>query len=413
MSETEQPEASPPGKRGQAEDLSPDLTIRDWKGDKVAPETDADNQNQNQSVFSSRSGIQDPLIKPVTEPEEVVEAAQPAPAEEEPEPVQPGKKLRKGATEPGKGKKLAKSKRQLDRARRRQENYLQKRRKEKKLKVFYGRIRSVLKLCLAIFWCVLLWEMVNSPLWVFNPPRFEVENHHLLQPSQLSPLIKPWVGKPLYAIDTGKLARQIENRFELIDRAVVRRQLFPARLDIQLFEKQPWAELYVPAAFDEVQQAGKEAAKAGKPKPNIHMVPYGLITGNELISLKGYQYQPSLYPAVDKILVNPNTRLKHAYLKQLQETIWQARQIQGLHLEVVDIRDLNRVILRYREVPVILGTLSNSTSTRLARLVPLLPKIHEYRDIIEAVDLKWEEQVTFHKKPNVQLKKPVQEQVQG
>lgn len=379
----------------------------------MPPESDADNQNPNQSVFSTRSGIQDPLIKPVTEVEEITEAVIPEPTEEEEEPVKPSKKPRKGKGEPGQGKKLAKSKRQLDRARRRQENYLQKRRKEKKLKVFYGRIRAILKLCLAVFWCVLLWEMVNSPLWLFNPPRFEVENHHLLQPAQLNPLIKPWVGKPLYAIDTGKLAQQIEKRFELIERAVVRRQLFPARLDIQLFEKTPWAELYVPTAYDKVQQAEKEATKSGKPEANIQMVPYGVVAGNELISLKGYQYQPSLYPSVDKILVNPKTPLKLSYLKQLRETIWQARQIQGLHLEVVDIRDLNRVILRYREVPVILGALSNSTSTRLARLVPLLPKINEYRDIIEAVDLKWEEQVTFHKKPNAQLKKPAQDKVQG
>lgn len=421
MSETEQPEASSSRKPGQGADAQPDLTIRDWKGSKVPPESDGENQGQPQSVFSARSGIQDPLIKPAPEAEEAKEAEASESPEAEAEPVvpspadpagKPTRKPRKGKGEPGK-KKLAKSKRQLDRARRRQENYLQKRRRQKKLEVFYGRIRHVLKMCLAVFWFVLLCEMVNSSLWLFNPPRFEVENHHLLQPLQLNSLIKPWVGKPLYTIDTGVLARQIETQFELVDRAVVRRQLFPARLTIQLFEKRPWAELYVPAAYDKVQQAQKEAEKAGKAEPAIQMLPYGVVAQNALISLKGYQYSSALYPDTAKILVNPKTTLSEAYLNRLREIIWQAGQIKGLHLEVVDIRDVNRVILRYREVPVILGALNNSASTRLARLVPLLPKINEYHDIIEAVDLKWEEQATFHKKPNAQLKKPAQEQVQG
>lgn len=400
----------------------------------MSSESDAEKKN-GQSVFSARSGIQDPLIKAPAEPEQEPkepaeeaesEAAPPTQPEEETEPATPGKKPRKGKGdikkgEPKRGKKLARSKRQLDRARQRQENYLQKRRKEKKLKVFYGRIKAILKLCFALLWGILLWEMAHSSLWLLHSPQFSVENERILQSSQLTPLVKPWVGKPLYAIDTGKLAHQIEDRFELVEQAVVRRQLFPASLDIQVFEKKPWAELYSPAAYDKSQkrqkELDKEAEQTGKAAPKVTIRPYGVAAGDELISLSDYQYQSKLYPQAEKILVNPKTPMKQAYLKQLREIAWQARQIKGLHLETVDVRNLNQVVLRYREIPVILGKLNQGASERLARLIPLLPKMWEYRDVIESVDLQWEEQVTFHQRPDAKLKPPLDksqaEQVRG
>jgi cell division septal protein FtsQ len=407
-----------------------DLIHRPRKGPEVGLDSEADKAS-GQSVFSSRSGIQDPLVKtlpPAVEPEmppvpENEESALAPPAEEL-EPVTPDKRRKdNGSTKPG--EKLVKSRRQLDRVRRRQENYLQKRRKEKKLKVFYGRLKLVLQFCFAIVWGVLLWEMAHSSLWIFNAPRFQVENQRLVQASQLAPLVKPWVGIPIYAINTGKLADRIEADFDLVDRAVVRRLLFPARLNVQIFEKKPWAALYVPASYDQRQKQRANDAKASQLAANPKIgsqklfeettgfLPYGVVAVDELISLKGYQHQPKLYADMDNILVNPQTSLKSAYLLQLREIAWQARQIKGLHLEALDIRNPERVILRYREIPVILGQLNHSASDRLARLAPLLPKIEAYRDIIEAVDLKWEGQVTFHKKPNAQLKKSQPEKVRG
>jgi cell division septal protein FtsQ len=396
----------------------------------VGLDSEADKAS-GQSLFSSRSGIQDPLVKPLppsAEPEVTPAALENKESvsvpTEEPETVTPDKR-RNDKTSSKPGGKLLKSRRQMDRARRRQENYLQKRRKEKKLKVFYGRIQSLLKLCFAIVWGVLLWEMANSTLWLFNTPRFELENQQLVQASQLTPLVKPWVGKPIYAINTGQLADQIEADFDLVDQAVVRRLLFPPRLHVQIFEKKPWAALYVPASYDQPQKQRLNDPKAahftGKPESisqklsdeTTGLLPYGVAAEDALISLKGYQHQPRLYAGIDTILVNPKTSLTSAYLLQLREIAWQARQIKGFHLEALDIRNPERVILRYREIPVILGQLNRSASQRLARLAPLLPKIEAYRDMIESVDLKWEEQVTFHKKPNVRLEKPQPETVRG
>ncbi|WP_303673701.1 cell division protein FtsQ/DivIB [Vampirovibrio chlorellavorus] len=431
MSPIEQPEDAANREADQPASSMRDLTRALSRTADDTAEAEAEPLASGQSVFSSRSGIQDPLVKtPVTEGE------LPAPDEEaaycplSERPLKRGKK--------GKGKRkdksaknsaatrpeppAVKSRRQQERARRRQENYLQKRRKEKKLRVFYGRIRSILKLCCAFLWAFLLWEMFQSPLWVMSAPRYQVSHQQLLRPAQLAPLVQPWVGKPLYAIHTGKLAQQIEQRFAVVERAEVRRVLFPASLRIQIIEKQPWAGLYLPSSYDKAHPAKPTAAQPDADPGNASSekirrrwweTPFGMAAENELIGLSGYAIKPELFAPAEKVLVNPRVTLKPAYWRQLREVAWQARQIKGLHLEAVDIRNPNQVILRYQEIPVILGLLNSTASQRLARLIPLLPKIREYRDVIESVDLKWEEQVTFHKRPNARLKETKEPQVQG
>lgn len=431
MPPTEQPEDAVNREADQPAGSMRDLTRQLSRSPDDATEAEAEPLAAGQSVFSSRSGIQDPLVKtPLTEGEPLTSDEEAAYCPLSDRPPKRGKKSR------GKGKNKApksnaatrpespavKSRRQQERARRRQENYLQKRRKEKKLRVFYGRIRSILKLCCAFLWAFLLWELVQSPLWVMSAPRYQVSHQRLLQPSQLAPLVQPWVGKPLYAIHTGKLAQQIEQRFAVVERAEVRRVLFPASLRIQIIEKQPWAGLYLPSSYDKAHpvksSAGQPDADSGKSSQEKSRrpwweTPFGMAAESELIGLSGYAIQPDLFAPAEKVLVNPQVTFKRAYWRQLREVAWQARQIKGLHLEAVDIRNPNQVILRYQEIPVILGSLNASASQRLARLIPLLPKIREYRDVIESVDLKWEEQVTFHKRPNARLKETKEPQVQG
>ncbi|MCE3235571.1 MAG: hypothetical protein K0Q50_1751 [Vampirovibrio sp.] len=399
MSTADRPEDSPL----QAGSAAPDLTMNYWKkGESAEPDAQAAGNGQEaaqQSVFSSRSGIQDPLIRSESKPEASAAEAdvepqesgdEPDEAEQEAVPAPPGRKRHKQKGRP----KAVKSKRQLERVRRRQMNYLQRRREQKKLRVFYNRIRLVFKLCFALLWGVLLWELMHSSLWTYHPADFTVKNTQLLKAEQLEPLIQQWDGKPLYMVDTGKLARQIESRFDMVDRAVVRRHMFPSRLDVQVVEKAPWAEFYT----DEK-----------------HLRPYALGVPDGIISLEQYYYRPEVYAGrnLERILINPRTTFKLSYLERLREIAWQARQLKGLHLDNVDVRNPNQVILNFREIPVILGRLDNNAADRLVRIVALLPKIAEFREGIEAVDLRWEKQVTFHQKPNAKLDLPKPEQTQG
>lgn len=342
---------------------------------------EADPNQKVQSIFSSRSGIQDLLQKS----EMLEESADPEPlapdldeedAEPIPLPVRPERRP---------GGRHHRSRRQLNRVRRRQKSYLEKRREEKRMRLFYQRIRLCFKLCFAMLWMVLLWEMLHSPLWNFKQPYYKVHNQHLIPAGDLAGMVNRQVGKPIYAIDTGKMAADIKKRYDVAELVSVRRRMFPAKLDITVAEKMPWAEIYL------------------DPKQTR---PYALLVPNGLVNLNRYIYRPGLYPGatLEKILLAPNTRFRLSFINHLHEIAWQARQIPGLHLLSVDARNPHMIVLNFAETQVILGRLDHNATERLGRLLPLVPKITELREGIQSVDLRWEEQVTFHTKPELQTR---------
>lgn len=329
----------------------------------------------NQSIFSARSGIQDLLTKPESETEPTISPI--APIESIPDPATAPETPRKK----GKAKK---SKRQIERVKRRQENYLHQRRVQKRRQVMFSRLRILLKLCFAGVLAVVLWTVVQSPFWVYQTPRFALQNNHLLQPAQIQPFIRPLAGKPIYTLQTGKLAQKIKNRFEIVDRVWVRRQAFPYRLVFLVQEKQPWAEIYA---------------------SEKHVAPYALLVPHGIVNLKRYPYHSGQYqkPSLEKILIAPHTVLTPDFLHRLQEIAWQSHQIHGLHLNKVDARNVRCIVLHFQEIPVLLGPLNNSANERLGRLIALTPKIAELKNALESVDLRWEEQATFHKKTTAKI----------
>lgn len=418
-----QPESSPP-------DGMPDLTLDEWEEIWMGSEQDADKQSE--SVFSNRSGIRDLLVRPMIRPDSQGAGDEPdeteiqasgeqetGESESDQEVMEPVKRNRKGLSIV----KPKRSRRQLDRARRRQSNYLEKRREQKRRMVFYNRIRLLFKLGFAILWGTLLWELLHSPFWDYNQPAFQLHNARLIQAEQLTPLVRDFIGKPIYAVNTGKLARKIKRHYPLVDEVSVRRKLFPSRLAITISEKQPWAEVYAGAALaanpdnktTKPAAKGKKAAgdrqkqAAGSGKLSVR--PYALAASEDFVSLAQYRYQPGSFGGpLEKLIVTPGSRHKLDYLNRVREIAWQARQIQGLHLASVDIRNPQLVALNFDETQVILGRLDGQAVERLARLIPLVPKIRELQAGINAVDLRWSEQVTFRTKPNVDLGlKPKQE----
>ncbi len=274
-----------------------------------------------------------------------------------------------------------KSKRHLERARRRQMSYLQERRKQKMRRVFYGRIRLLFKLCFAILWVILLSEIANAPFWNYDAPRYEMVNGRMLQEGQLQTYIEPLVGMPIYAIHTGKLANQLADDFAIIDRVTVRRHLFPARLEVIVQEKKPWARIF-------------SSEKSTRP--------YALLSGREFIPLEPYVYDPALYrgQGLRNLLVTPRARMPLDYLDKLNTVSYQLQHLPNLHFRWMDARNPELITAHFEETDLILGRLDNTVSYRLARVVALIPKIHEFKDAVQAVDLRWDQQITFHKKPN-------------
>ncbi len=442
MSQFQPPDALPP----QAGEALPDLSwtewLDGWEEDDLErsqpPGTQAGSSEGKpgpQSIFSKRSGIQDPLIRPDNRAEARNEndasaeawAKEGAASRESSlsmpsgPPVASASELADQLTErtphPGKGgARAVKPKRHLERARRRQKNYLEERRDKKRQRVLFQRVRVILKLCLAVALCFVLWQVVRSPLWLLDQPRFTLSDAHLIQPQQIAPWVQRQVDRPIYVIDTGKMAHKIEKNFDIVNRVVVRRQLFPSRLSITVQEMQPWAEIYA------VDPSPRKAVRENEPTDATHMAPvrpqpkpYALLVPDAIISLRPYHYQPEIYARhpLEKIILQPRTVFSKAYLTQLQSLVWQARHIEGLHLQSVDVRHPKRVIFNFEELPVMLGQLNGSAEERLARLVHLIPKIQEFREDMESVDLQWEEQVTFHQKPYAKLDLPKPEQTQG
>lgn len=283
-----------------------------------------------------------------------------------------------------------KSKRNLDRARRRQMSYLQERRREKKRRVFYSRIRLLFKMLFAILWIILLGQIVNSPYWNLDAPRYQMRNAHLMQEGQLQTYVEPFVGMPIYSIHTGKLANALLEDFPVIERVQVRRLMFPTRLEVTVQEKQPWAKVF---------------ASEKSPRP------YALSSGQEFISLAPYVYEPGKYKGqgLRNLLITPGTRMDPRMLARIEVISYQLTRIPGLHFQYLDLRKPEHVTARFRETTLILGALDNTIAYRLARVVPLVPKIHEFQEAITAVDLRWDKQITFHKKPDAQLKLETEE----
>lgn len=356
---------------------------------------DVEPEKPSQSIFSARSGIQDPLSKASPGEEALldadegrdapsVEAQEAGQAESAEETCPLPQAVDAPADSPESGDALSvlpsprKSRRQMERVRRRQKSYLQEQRDKKRWRVRLGRLKRVSKLGFVILWAVLLWDLTQSPLWNFDQPTYQVHHHQLILPEQLAPIVKPWVGKPLYQVDTGAIEQAIMQQFDVVAHVSVRRHMFPARLEIYLQEKTPWAEVYADESLNR---------------------PTHLVVSDGLIPLAPYRYEQVRVKhrvPVEKLVLPPHAVISQENLKRLRELAWQARQIHGMRLESIDARNLSLVVLHYAEAKVLLGRLNKAVPDRLVRLVALTPKIKELGSAIAAVDLRWEEQITFH-----------------
>lgn len=372
-----------------------------------------------ESVFSQRSGIRDPLTKrgeTITDDSQTGEGSDYTP--DKPARDEHALRLRPNIVDSSNEDNVHEepelSPQEL---RERQAQNLRARRRKKKRQVFWNRLRLILKLGLAMLWVTMLWELVQSPIWRLDAPRFALENRHLLTKEQIIPLLRPWVGKPLYEVDVGKIAHRIQAQFPVVAHVAVRRRLFPARLDIMLTEKMPWAELRAlpppesDAEFPGTSQTPSRANSANRKvfqEGRLSGRPYALIAENTFIPLQGMVYDTKLYPGrtVEPVILSPSTPYRTYYIEMLRQFTWKARRLAGLHLLWTDARQPDRVSLRFRETTVILGRLDSTAEERMARLIPLIPKINELHGAIEAVDLRWEKQVTLHTRPNASIALP-------
>jgi hypothetical protein len=306
---------------------------------------------------------------------------------------------------------------------------LRLRRRRKKQQVLFNRFRFVLKLLFAGGMVFGLWQLLQAPFWRFDQPRFRLENNHLLTRTQILPFLGPYLGKPLPQVDVGRITIQIQKKYPIVDYVAIRRELFPARLNVIVREKMPWAQIssgtVLPHSAKSVQKKEElktlpEAVVSTAPLPQpVLEKPYGLLTEKGAISLASSAhlapYSPKIYPKrrIEVLILQPSTRYRRAYINSLRQFIWKAHQLRGLHLQWTDARQPEHVTFHFHETNVVLGRLNDSAEQRLLRILTIMPKLKELKDVVDGVDLQWEEQVTLHTRSNVHLQAPERPKTDG
>ena len=271
-------------------------------------------------------------------------------------------------------------------ARERQKTYLHKRRKQKKRQVFYHRIRQLIKLGCAAFWLVVIWQLSGLNFWLLDQPRLVLLNQQLISQEHIQPLVNKLAGKPVFGIQPADIANQLKEKFPLIDQIYVRRYLFPARVELFVLEKQPWAELYTADTTDTKE-------------------PFALLTTDyDIVPLKRYRahYHKTRYPAnsIHKLIL-PTQNFKppnKTFLKRLDRLSYKLSHTPGLHFESLIVDSPEMIRARFTETDVMIGRLDTGVFRRTDRLKALTPKILELQDELASVDLRWSEQVTFRRK---------------
>lgn len=267
----------------------------------------------------------------------------------------------------------------IDRARNRQKTFLEKRRRQKKLRVLYGRLRILIKLCFAVVLAFAIWEFATADLWAFDGRRVHLPELRLLESSEILPVLEAYTDEPVYNIDPQQIETILKGKYPVISELYVRRSLFPARLDLTIVEKQPWGELY--------RKFGDER-------------PYAIVGADyRPVLLKPYSKAESVFPddRLAKLMLPPGKVITPEYLKALDRLTYQLGSIRGLSLGFVDARNPQSLEAYFDHVRVRIGRLDATTPERLSRLAPLVPEINRLRGEIDQVDLRWLNQVAFHK----------------
>lgn len=268
---------------------------------------------------------------------------------------------------------------EMSRARGRHQAYLKARRQRKRILVMCSRLRFLVQLCFLLLLCLLLWQFVAAGFWTFDAPRVSVENTRLLTREELTPVARTLIGSPITQVDPQAIEAWLKRRYPLLESVTVRRALFPARLTLFVSEKNPLAEFY----------AGPTATR-----------PAAILTAtNDVVSLAPYRRALTQFPqpGLLRVEATPGQRLPTEVLRRMREIAAMARAIPGLNFQAIDIRSPQQTTLRFAQTTVHLGALDVTSARRLARLQALVPLILAKGPEIDAVNLQWLNQVTFHR----------------
>ncbi|MDX2085284.1 MAG: FtsQ-type POTRA domain-containing protein [Candidatus Melainabacteria bacterium] len=330
---------------------------------------------------------------------------------------------------PPKEERRLRTQQQLEMARQRQQTFFQRRREQKRVRVMVHRIKLLVRLGLLLVLSGITVWLSQHPAWVWHIDQWEMSPAQWVEPHQVMPFLRPYESLRLYEIDPNRIEQRLLKQFPVLDQVVVRRSLFPARLSLHLVEKSPWAYVFIASSASTTASNGGTAPAqpvamftepydwVRLPKPSAFYMgtealsqssparPNQALTATSL-SHSGTGGSPSIHisRSLWKAFQQQRPLQQKAWLQRLHESLTQLATHPEFKVELVywhswtDIRAQVRDLQSGQLLLLWLGRMDQSLPKRLARLKPLLPTLRQLSQQVDRVDLRWQEQVTLHRR---------------
>ncbi len=301
---------------------------------------------------------------------------------------------------------------QLEKARKRQETYLQKRREKKKRKIFYNRLRALLRVFSACVLLIALYLFARSPYFTFHADSVQLTGQNLLRTQQLARFITPYDNRNLFLINPLEIQQAILKESTLVEKVYVRRSLLPPSMNVAVTEKPSWGILYsgspltveeqipVPGSQEESANSVEDKPLPSKPQFLLHwdgtktdLADFAL-TPQQMTALNHPIPIVSSKPDMDATALTRYRKLAHL-LNQEPD---------AMKLRYLDVNNPYDIYAHFDGFLVRVGRVDNSLNRRMARLHNLLPAIRQHQHTLRYVDLRWNQQIIFKKKSEAEIK---------
>lgn len=284
---------------------------------------------------------------------------------------------------------------QLNKARKRQAVFLQKRRKQKKRQVMWARMRGLVRVFYALFLIAGLYGMQFLPIWTVSQNNIQIEGTTLLQARHLLPGITPALARPIYRINPIQLEAHLKKTVPLLNEVHIRRHLFPTGLYVAVTEKPSWATLY--------------STESAPPQYWLHTD--GTTTPVAQFYQVGKDPMPSIGQSVK--VYGEISRLKTKQRQMIQALVQTlTASNRGGRLLAVDVRNPQEVWALFDGYKARLGRADSLLIKRSQRILDVAPALASRKASLNYVDLRWNNQILLKQKSPEQIKQEAEAKAQ-
>lgn len=261
---------------------------------------------------------------------------------------------------------------------RRRYAYLKRRRQVRAMRIFWSRVRMLIRLACIYFLCLGLWKFMHLSQWYlpshafssYNSHRVEFEGNRITKNQQiLNEMNKvKYPNKAIYLIDVEPFKNQIQ-KLAPVKTVYVKRFAFPARIKVIVEEHEPIFSV--------------------APKPDVPPLAIftmeGTIISSKYFPFEGMDktYRILTYDDYEKWA--PKNIKYLIYLAKMSEAY------SGEKLKYIDMKNPDDVYIQLQTVSIRLGELDKSVFDRLAKVEAVMPQMKSLKEEVKYIDLRWED----------------------